>query len=399
MDTEIGTAHARRLTGRAAGEAAAADAVAELSGDRVDFCQVFCSVEYDYEAVLDGIRGVIGGEPELIGCSTAAAFTEGHVAEGTVALSVVASDTLEFFTGIGHGLGDDVSRAVRDAVAELPSSVDGYPYLSAINLHDGLGRVGEKLALVTQQKLGPEVTIAGGAATDDHALEATHVFRGDTVAEDGVVLALIAAEKRPVVAVEHGHEPLSEPVEVTDAEGPLVHELDGRPAFQVWKDIVREPVRESFGADVDALGPGDQTLQRILCEFEFGIDQGGAYKMRWPWVEAATGDTLHFSVEVPEGTVLRVMHGTEDEQIRSARETARSALEKAGDVDVAGAFVYDCACRSIVLGEEFPTAVDAMADELQVPFVGFETYGEMCMGPAQLSGFHNNTTVVLLLPE
>lgn len=398
MDTAIGTGQAAAPVGRVAGERAASEAAAAVPGDRVDFCQVFCSVAYDYEAVLAGVRDVVGRDADLIGCSAAETFTADSVESGAVVVSVVASDTLAFFTGHGTGLSENVSRAVREAVAELPTDVEGYPYRSAISLHDGLAGVGEELALVSQQKLGPEVTIAGGAAADDHRMEATPVFHGNRVVEDAVAVALIAGEDRPVAAVAHGHEPLSGPVTVTSASDQMVHELDGEPAFRVWKDAVRDSVREEFGVDVDALDADDQSLQQILCEYEFGIDQGGRHKMRWPWVDAETGDTLHFAVDVPEGTVLRVMHGTEESQIESARATARRARHAAGDTDVAGGFVYDCACRGIVLGDRFPDAVREMADELDVPFAGFETYGELCMGPGEFSGFHNNTTVVLLLP-
>lgn len=395
METAMGTGLAAEADGKSAGRAAASEAMDTFPDDRVDFCQVFCSIEYDYEAVRDGIRSVIGPEADLIGCSTAQAFTEAGVGEGVI-VGLVRSDTLSFSTGMGTGLGESVPGAVRDAIAEFDDA-DG-PYRAAITLHDGLAGVGEELVLEVRRKLGPNVPIIGGAAADDHRLETTHVFDGDRVAEDAVVLALIDGQRRPVASVDHGHEPLSEPVEVTRAEGSIVYELDGRPAFAVWKDAVRDPVAEAFDVAVDDLARDSQLLGRIMCEFEFGIDQGDRYKMRWPWVEPETGDALHFAVDVPEGTVLRVMHGSKASQIESARRTVRSALAEAED-PIAGAFVYDCACRAIVLGEELGAAVDAMAEELAVPMVGFETYGEMCMGLGQLSGFHNTTTVCLLLPE
>ena len=398
MQTAMGSGLAAGSTGHAAGEAAAAEATTTLSDDRVDFCQVFCSIEYDYEAVIEGIRSVIGPEASLIGCSTAQAFTDAGIDEGVVAVGLLASDTLAITTGMGTGLGDSVAGAVREAVADFEGDAAEKPYRAAINLHDGLAGVGEELVLETQQKLGPEVTVVGGSAADDHRLEATHVFHDGRVAEDAVVLALIGGDRRPVAAVDHGHEPLSEPVEVTRAEGSVVYELDGRPAFAVWKDAVRGSVREAFDVEIDDLALDSQLLGRLMCEFEFGIDQGDRYKMRWPWLEPASGDALHFAVDVPEGTVLRVMHGTRENQIESARRTVRSALAKTDD-PIAGAFVYDCACRATVLGEELPTAIDAMATELGAPMAGFQTYGEMCLGLGQLSGFHNTTTVCLLLPE
>ncbi|OVE86238.1 FIST signal transduction protein [Natronolimnobius baerhuensis] len=396
MRTSVGTALVTDSCGRQAGERAATAAREQLSGTQVDFCQVFCPVEYDFDAVLEGIRAVVGPDTKLIGCSANGSFTQDTVGHG-VAVGLVASDTLSFYTGLGTGLQENVSRAVREAVSDIPDALEDHPYAAAIALSDGLSGVGEQLALTTQQKLGPEVFIVGGSAADDHQLEATYVFHDDEVVEDGVVLGVIGADERPAMAVAHGHEPLSEPVEVTRSDGPTVYEFDGKPAFEVWKDAVRESVRAEFDVEIDDLEPSDQLLQEILCEFEFGIDQGAQYKMRWPWIEDE-GGAMHFAVDIPEGTVFRVMHGRPDAQIESAAETARRARDDAGDVEIAGGFIYDCACRGIVLGDEFDTAVEAMADELEIPFVGFETYGEICMGPGQLSGYHNTTTVALLLP-
>ncbi|RQG95155.1 FIST signal transduction protein [Natrarchaeobius chitinivorans] len=397
MSTSVGTALITESSEENPGERAATEALAQLSGERVDFCQVFCPVEYDFDRVLSGVRRVVGPDTKVIGCSANGSFTEDAVGNG-VAVGLVSSETLSFYTGLGTGLRENAARAVREAVGDLPERVDEHPYAAAITLHDGLSGVGEKLALICQQKLGPEVSIAGGSAADDHRLEATYVFHDGDVVEDGIVLALIGAENRPVVSVAHGHEPLSEPVEVTRADGPTVYELDGEPAFEVWKDAVRETVREEFDVDIDELDANSTLLQEILCEFEFGINQGDQYKMRWPWIEDEAG-AMQFTVDIPEGTFLRVMHGRPDDQIESAGETIRRALEDAGDVPMAGGFIYDCACRGIVLGDEFETAVEEMAGELSGPFVGFETYGEVCMGPGQFSGYHNTTTVALLLPE
>ncbi|TYT63176.1 FIST signal transduction protein [Natrialba swarupiae] len=397
MSTSVGTALITDVSDENPGERAATEALAQLPGEGVDFCQVFCPVDYDFDRIITGIRNVIGPNAKLVGCSANGTFTRDVVEDG-VAVGLVASDTLSFYTGLGTGLRENVSRAVREAIGDLPERVDDHPYAAAITLHDGLSGVGEKLALSCQQKLGPEVSIAGGSAADNHRLEATYVFCDDEIVDDGVVVALIGAKQRPVVAVAHGHEPLSEPVEVTRADGPTVYELDGEPAFDVWKDAVRDTVAEEFDVDIDDLDADSRLLQEILCEFEFGINQGDQYKMRWPWIEDDEG-SMQFTVDVPEGTVVRVMHGRPEAQIESAGETIRRALSDAGDVRMAGAFVYDCACRGIVLGEEFERAVEEMASELSVPFVGFETYGEICMGPGQFSGYHNTTTVALLLPE
>jgi hypothetical protein len=139
-------------------------------------------------------------------------------------------------------------------------------------------------------------------------------------------------------------------------------------------------------------------LTQIMGEFELGVDQGDSYKVRWPRIGPDDDRSLRISVDVSEGTVFRVMHGHPDDQIESARRVTRSAVEML-DGEPAGGFVYDCACREIILRERFDTAVEAIDSELGAPFCGFETYGETCLRKGQTSGFHNTTTVVLLFPE
>lgn len=387
-----------------AGYRAAAKAHEALGTDRVDFCQVFCSPEYEYEAVLAGIRDVIGDTPELIGASSAGEFTEQAVLEGSVAVSLVASDTIKFFTGLGTDVSEGAADAINQAVTDLPSSVDGYPHLSAINLHDGLAGVSDQIALVTQRNLGHDVSFVGGSAGDDLAMNATHVFHDDTIATDSVVIALMASKEPMTITVDHGHSPISEPMTVTKSDGGQVIEIDGKPAFEAWREAVESYLAETGRTiDFEAVEADSQELLRLLTEFEFGIEEGyGAindgYKIRWPGLTLSKAGPLDFPVGVPEGIVLRVMHSPPDDQIVSARDTARAAVRNAAG-DVAGGFVYDCACRSIILGDEFDDAVSAIDDELGVPFSGFETYGELCMERGQMSGYHNTTSVIMLLPK
>ncbi|ARS89213.1 FIST N-terminal domain-containing protein [Natrarchaeobaculum aegyptiacum] len=406
LSTQFASGSAVGDDGFEVGKRAATRAAAGLETDgRVDFGQVFCSPAYDYEAVLEGIRSVVGEETDLIGSSSSGEFTEETSTDGSVTVALVASDTVCFFTGIGTDLSDGVAAAVNEAVDSFPASVEGYPHRSAIVLHDGLAGVGDQVAVATQRNLGHDVSLVGGSAGDDLAMEATHVFCNETVATDAVVVGLLASKTPTTVSVDHGHAPISEPLTVTRSDGGRVLELDGKPAFEAWRAVV-EPYLTERGrnVDFDALEDDSRELLDLLTEFEFGIEEGrGAsddgYKIRWPGLSLTTAGHLDFPVGVPEGTELRVMHSPKPEQIESARNTAREAVANTGQTGIAGGFVYDCACRSIILEDSFGEAVDAMADELEVPFTGIETYGELCMERGQLSGYHNTTSVVMLLPE
>ncbi|WP_254839859.1 FIST signal transduction protein [Natronomonas marina] len=397
MTTSFGTGLRSGTDGRTVGEGAAADAMAAAGVDgQPGLAVVFCSSRYDYEAVLDGVRGATEGAP-LLGCSSAGEFTEAGVESGSVGVAVLDGDTHRAFTGLGRGLRADETAAMEAAAREVPPRVEGYPHRSAVILHDGLSGNGEELSLAVPDVLGPDTSLAGGSAGDDLEMEATHVFRNETVAEDAVALGAVAS-KRPVqVGVAHGHETISPPLEVTAADGNVVHELDGEPAYEVWKDHVREEVAAD-GHDLDALEPGEEALSAALTNYAFGLETGNGLKVRWPGPTKTTDGPMEFTCSIPEGTVMRVTAGTNEAQKASARRAARAAMAGT-DGDVAGALVFDCICRSTALGDGFDEAVAGMYDELGVPMLGFETYGELAMERGQLSGYHNTTSVVMVFPE
>lgn len=381
--------------GHSAGQEAATAALDGLDGDTADFVLVFSSATYDYDDVLVGVREVTGDAP-LVGSSTAGEFTEEAVEEGSVVVSLIASDEMQFFTGMGHGLSEGLQDAVGEAADGIPNEVDDHPHMVGINLHDGLVGRGEEISMVAYQHL--PIPFAGGSAGDDLALEETHVFVDDEVATDAIALAVIASKKPLQQSVEHGHTPISDTLTVTAAEGSVVHELNGRPAYEVWAEEVADTAQSEYGIDIHAVEAGDPEHQSLLTQFEFGIETtDDDFKVRWPGPTPDTSGPLHFATTIPEGTEMNVMHSPKDDQIASARSASETALDDADGV--AGALVFDCACRAAILGDDFPQAVDAIADVLDVPIAGFETYGEVCLQEGEMRGYHNTTSSIVLIPE
>jgi small ligand-binding sensory domain FIST len=92
--------------------------------------------------------------------------------------------------------------------------------------------------------------------------------------EGGVGLALSGALRADVV-VSQGCRPVGPPLEVTRAEGNLVHELDGQPALERAEQVLRElPEKEQEflrnglyvgrPAKPGARGPGDYLIRNLL---------------------------------------------------------------------------------------------------------------------------------------
>jgi methyl-accepting chemotaxis protein len=274
--------------------------------------------------------------------------------------------------------------------------VQGYPYRTGVFLIDTMAGNCEEVTLMTAAELGADLPFAGGAAGDDLKMQATTVSCGPRAASDAVVIAQIFSKTPLGLGVCHGHRPLSTPLRVTKAHGNIVEEIEGRPAWDVWRERTRDAAM-SHGIDVDNLAVADEGS--FLLRFEAGLAAGTEYKIRAPLSRTQDG-AIQFACGVPEGAVIRITESTPKDQIESAREAARRARAKLGSGQAAGAVVFDCICRNLILADGFKDAVTAMSEELGgVPLAGFETYGEIALDAGDMSGFHNTTSVVLAFPR
>jgi hypothetical protein len=331
----------------------------------------------------------------FLGATTAGEFTEAGDAKSAVAACAVAGD-FKIYAGIGTGLGKDPEAAVTRALEGVPRDLHGYPHKTAILMLDPLAGNGEETTLLAAGLLGEGVRLAGGAAGDDLKMKSTQVACGERVSSDAVVIALVFSKQPLGVGVCHGHSPISKPLRVTRAEGAVVHEVEGRPAWDVWVEQTRSSAK-ARGIDVDKLAPAD--LGSYLLRYEASLAAGSELKIRAPLVRNDDG-SIQFACGIPEGSVVRITESLPEKQVESAIEAARRARAQLGGHAAAGAIVFDCICRNLILGEDFARAVKGISAELgNVPLAGFETYGEIALDVGDLSGFHNTTSVVLAFPR
>lgn len=156
------------------------------------------------------------------------------------------------------------------------------------------------------------------------------------------------------------------------------------------------PSSRPRGLDPDALT--DDQVGGYLLRFEAGLASGSEYKIRAPLSRGPDG-SLGFACAIPEGATIRVTESVPQRQVESAIEAAEQARDALGGAEPAGALVFDCICRNLILGAKFSDAVEGIGKVLNdVPLAGFETYGEIALQAGDMSGFHNTTTVVLAFP-
>jgi methyl-accepting chemotaxis protein len=365
--------------------------VREALGERAALVVVFASPAHP----LGEITALLALDHDtVIGCSSAGEFVGTQETKGGVSVFAIAGE-LVAFAGIGSALKEGTVAAIDEALSGQPTEVADFPFRTGLLLLDPLSGVGEEAALLVAEKLG-DIPLAGGAAGDDLAMRATFVAAGARCASNAIVIAQVFSKAPLGLGVRHGHRPLSGPLTVTSADEAVVLTLDGKPAWEVWKDETRQAAALA-GIDVDGLSPEEEGA--FLLRFEGGLTTLDETKVRAPLRRLPNGG-IAFATAVPEGSVLRITESSAASQIESAFVAARAASDALFGAPIAGALVFDCICRNLILGADFGRAVARMSEALGgAPIVGFETYGEIALHHGALSGFHNTTSVVLAFPR
>lgn len=396
MKTQFATSFTDEKDSSLAGIQLAKNALEKL-GEEPEVVILFADIHYDYQKLCEGIFSIIK-KTQLIGCSSPRPFTENGVSTNGAAIAFIKSSTHKFSSGIGKSLSYNALKSLQDASANFPKENENYPFLSALLFFDGLASKGEEAVLAASSILGAKVKFAGGAAADDLKYKKTYVYAPDKALTNAVALCLISSKKPTIISVNHGHIPLSPPLKITKAKDNIVYEIEGVPAIEIWRKYLKDNL-DKVGIDFDQIPRDSEQMIELLIKYEVGLMTGKYHKVRHPMFCYEDG-SLKFSCTMIEGATMALMHSDKDRQIASAISVAKDAIKSAGSEKIAGAFIFDCTCRGLYLQDRFQEAVDGIKKVLgDIPFLGFETYGEVAMELNQLSGFHSATTVIMLIPE
>jgi small ligand-binding sensory domain FIST len=280
---------------------AATRAMARSGLSRADTAVVFAAGQAlaDAPGVLAEVRRVTGARA-VAGCGGAGVLTEHAEVEGRTGVAVLVvggrgPGALRTALVEGHPRLDD--RAA-DAAADLvgPVGEDGV----VVVLPDARGLDPAALLRGLDDALGPRPVVGGVAAG-----EPLVVLHGAEAVEGG--LAVLAWEgPAPLHGVAQGCEPIGEAFVVTDAEGPVVRTIAGRPALEVLAEAVRSVpdherrLRQAGVFAGLAVDPAKSPLVRgdFLVRGLAGVDRGtGSVTLA---DEVRVGQTLQFQIRDAE---------------------------------------------------------------------------------------------------
>ena len=395
MSIKVGVGISKELDAFRAGSDAASQAREKTGLAQPDLTLVFSSIVFDQQQMLKGVRSVVN-DSLLVGCSDAGEITTAGPDKRSVAVLTIKSDTLKCTVGIGKGISKDARLAGQEAAKQVVRSAKEDRHLFMI-MPDGLRGNGVDIIRGAQEMLGTSFPIVGGSAGDDFLFRETAQYYNNRVFVDAVPAVLFSGEDISVgIGVRHGWYPIGKLRRVTRARANVIKEIDGKPAIKIYE--------EYFDEAVESLS--EEPLPRMTTMYPLGMTVPGEdeYLLRNAFKVDGQG-ALICAGEVPEGSEVRLMMGSDQSIISAAKNAASQALNNMKGAKIEFAILFDSISRKRLLGRRSCLEIEAIKAILgqEVPLIGFYTYGEQAPLRAEenigQSYFHNESIVIIAIGE
>jgi hypothetical protein len=367
-----------------AGRNAARDVTVQMKNVAPHALVLFTSATIDTQKFLDGVRSIFPDVP-LVGSTTAGHGTrEELLDDGGVLMGLAGADAKDFVSASATGVHEGEKKIVETLLSSLASKIPLSKLSTLLAFSDGLA--GSGTMLLSSFASAPSLRgIVGGFSGDGMAFKETMQFEGGKVLHDSVV-ALGVAGISVGVAGEHGWKPIGIPMKATKAEGALLMELDGNPAFSMYEKYFGDMSREIR----------DETMSRLALTYPLGVAEGETMLVRAPLSVDDAGGIL-CGAEIPVGSSVRLLLGSKDAMLSAASRAGHRAKSALGGRPPAGAIIVSSMTRRKILRSEAMAEIRAVSDALgtQCPIIFMYGYGEFYPVAGASSVFQNESIVVL----
>jgi len=233
---------------------------------------------------------------------------------------------------------------------------------------------------------GLEINYIGGGAGSLSLKQKPCLFTNEGIIQDSAVLVLL--DLKSGVGVRHGWQSVDGPYKVTQSDRNTIKTLDWKPAFEVYKKAVEAHSGKIFRGD---------NFFEIAKAYPFGIAKIGTERIVRDPLTLGEENTLVCVGEVPEGSFVDILNGSESSLIEASGE-ALSACKKAFGADVKrGLTIFiDCISRVLFLEDAFKEELSSVHEE-GFPLLGACTVGEIANSGNDYLEFYNKTAVVAIL--
>lgn len=333
-----------------AGQQAAMRITSQMgTNDSAGWIMAFCGGRHDPDAVLKGIRTHLGQIP-VFGGSAVGTITNHEISYGgyEIALALFPETTDKISILTAPGLDQGEARAGEQLGKQLRDSAEDHA--SVILFYDSI-RSGPPPVLNVASRLvdgiyaGLEdkpLKVFGAGLVGDFQLSRSYVFDGRKPVKNMAVALVLPPVWMSYVTIMHGFTPISAFMEITRIDGPVIYELDGRPAYEVLQEMTQ-------------LTNGDQFEVNFSLTVALGKKLGNPFD---PYQESAyinrqivgtnpkDGSVSLFEADFQVGLKIQIMSHDQQLVLDSVRNQTQQLLSGIDNGRAMGALYIDCAGRA-----------------------------------------------------
>jgi hypothetical protein len=335
------------------------------------------SAAYDSEVLVRRLQEMAPNVPVHGGTSCLGVMTEiGFHSDDGLGLGMFGILDPEGSYGVGVArTGDDPRTAVTNAAqqalerAHRPGEVPATAWITAAP--------GQEEALIQgiEDLFGSNVPVAGGSSGDNTVAGEWKQFANGQVYQDAVVVTTLFPSTEVMFTFHSGYEPSDRKGRVTRAEGRVLHEIEGRPAAQVYNEWTGGVISDTLAAG------GNVLTQTTLYPLGRVVGRvGGAPYFRLSHPDSVTPEgALTLFTDMEKGAEIILMRGTRESLVTRAGHVAQSVLDtySATTSEIAGALVVYCAGCMLTVQDRMNEVIANLRSALgEKPFLGMFTFGE-----------------------
>lgn len=362
--------------------------------EQADLLIFHASIGHDFQDIMDQAAERMPNATILAASCCGVVGREG-VSESMKDMALMAVQGSEFAVsqvdGIyGNNAYEKTLEMAKDLKAKDPNVNMIYFLASGIDIDN------DRCIEAMEEVFGPEVTIFGATSSDNMRGFISYQGFGGKVHEHG---AYMVGFSDPTLTVDtqatHGFVAVGEPLVVTKATDNVIHEFNGKPAWEEYLHRLGLPDDANCGDTIPVGALGEELPADLAAEY------GNKHILRV--VTSHEGSDMHYATTIKEGTKLWLTARDEelifDEMDRMVETMINRSEGKTpvavfhADCLARGRFLFNRIIKEELVGKmQFPFYVDGQCP----PWLGMYGFGEF----ARLGGkntYHNYTTSLYVL--
>lgn len=282
---------------------------------------------------------------------------------------------------------DFVDRLAQDLRPRMGTTRDSTLFMLFDSMVPNIATVLDALYL----RLANRVHYAGANAGSETFQPMPCLFDGERLIGNGLLLMLLQPHHGAIL--EHGYKAPDHSVYATSTDGNRIGQIDWRPAFEVYQELVQR----QYGIAIDK-----DNFYELAVHYPFGILRANHHVL--VRIPVALGDdgSLFCVGEIPANSLLTLLERPEVDSTQTLDNIERSLNELNGSLSNSDLLLFYCAGRRMHLGVEQSCTeiqdLDSRLPDQQVS--GALSLGEI--GGSTSWGyplFHNATLVAMLWPH